>query len=133
MREWPQQLKGGAVEHFGERLRRLRGDRPQKSVAEALEIPQTTLSSLEKQQTIPRGEILTKLADFFGIPIDYFYEVPEPESTESAKEWLNHLRGDLKGRNTIAAHSRDLIGRSDKEKIAQRIKKKYDETSNKNQ
>jgi transcriptional regulator with XRE-family HTH domain len=121
------------VEHFGERLRRLRGDRPQKSVAEALDIPQTTLSSLEKQQTIPRGELLAKLAEFFGVPIDYFYDAPQPESTKSAKEWLDSLRGDLKGRDTIAAHSRDLIGSSDREKIAQKIKNKYDETSNKNQ
>ncbi len=121
------------MEHFGERLRRLRGDRPQKSVAEALNIPQTTLSSLEKNQTIPRGEILTKLADFFGVPIDYFYDVPQPESTDLAKAWLEHVRSDLKGRDTIAAHSKDPMDQSVREKIAQKIKKKYEETSNKNQ
>lgn len=121
------------MEHFGERLRRLRGDRPQKSVAEALDIPQTTLSSLEKQQSIPRGEILAKLADFFGVPIDYFYDVPKPQSTEPAKAWLKQVRGDLKGRNTIAAHSKSPMDESVREKIAQRIKSKYEETSNKNQ
>lgn len=121
------------MEHFGERLRRLRGDRPQKSVAEALDIPQTTLSSLEKQQTIPRGEILSKLADFFGVPIDYFYDAPKPASTELAKAWLEHVRSDSEGRDTIAAHSKDPIDRTVREKIAQRIKKKHEETSDKNQ
>ena len=125
-------LEGGVVEHFGEKLRRLRGDRPQKSVAEALDIPQTTLSSLEKQPTIPRGETLAKLADFFGVPIDYFYDVSEPQSSELAKAWLEQVRGDLKGRNTIAAHSKRPMDEADRERIAQRIRSKYEETSNKN-
>ena len=121
------------MEHFGEKLRRLRGDKPQKSVAETLDIPQTTLSSLEKQQTIPRGELLAKLAGFFGVPIEYFYDAPEPASTESAKAWLEHVRGDLKGHGTIAAHSKDPIDDADRKKIAQTIKRKYEETSSKNQ
>ena len=119
------------MEHFGEKLRRLRGDRPQKSVAEALAIPQTTLSSLEKQQTIPRGDTLTKLAEFFGVPIDYFYDAPKPQSTEQAKAWLEQVRGDLKGRNTIAAHAKSPLGEAVREKIARKMKSKYEETSNK--
>jgi len=46
------------MENFGERLRRLRGDRSQKEVATKLGLPVTTLSSLENQDTIPRGEVL---------------------------------------------------------------------------
>lgn len=119
------------MEHFGEKLRRLRGDKPQKSVAEALDIPQTTLSSLEKQQTIPRGELLTKLADFFGVPINYFYDEPQAQSTEPAKAWLEIVRGDWKGRDTIAAHSKHLVNEAVREKIAGKIKSKYEETTNK--
>jgi transcriptional regulator with XRE-family HTH domain len=119
------------VEQFGERLRRLRGDRPQKSVAEALDIPQTTLSSLEKQVSVPRGDILTKLADFFRVSVEYFYDEPEIQSSESAKLWLQKLRANLKGRETIATHAKDPLDPKVREKIAAIIKAKYEETSNK--
>lgn len=119
------------MEHFGERLRRLRGDRPQKSVAEALDIPQTTLSSLEKQSSVPRGDILTKLADFFRVPVEYFYNEPDLQSSESAKSWLERLRTNLKGRETIATHAKAPIDPKVREKIAELIKAKYEETSNK--
>ena len=120
------------MERFGEKLRRLRGDRPQKSVAEELEIPQTTLSSLEKQEAIPRGETLAKLAGFFGVPINYFYDEPQPQSTESAKAWLEQVRTDSKGRNTIATHSKaPITDENVREKIARKIKSKYEETTNK--
>jgi transcriptional regulator with XRE-family HTH domain len=121
------------VEHFGEKLRRLRGDRPQKSVAEALDIPQTTLSSLEKQPTIPRGETLAKLAEFFGVQVDYFYDSAQPKASERAKEWLEKVRSDAKGRDTVAAHSKSPIEQSDRDEIAKIIKRKYEEASNKNQ
>jgi transcriptional regulator with XRE-family HTH domain len=124
-------LGGGRVEQFGERLRRLRGDRSQKSVAEQLDIPQTTLSTLEKQTTVPRGELLTKLAEFFDVPIDYFYE-PQPRSSEPAKAWLLQLRAGAKGLDTVATHSREPVDRKTRQKIAEIIKKK-NETANKNQ
>lgn len=121
------------MEHFGERLRRLRGDKPQKSVAEALDIPQTTLSSLEKQESIPRGDILKKFADFFGIGIDYFYDAPEPQSSKPARAWLEHLRSDLKGSTAIATHSRVPLGEKAQNKITEVIKEKYENSSNKNE
>ncbi len=121
------------MEHFGERLRRLRGDRPQKSVAEALHIPQTTLSSLEKQKSIPRGDLLKRLAEFFAVPIEYFYDAPEPQSSKPAKAWLEQLRTNLKGRDTVAAHSKVPLDAEMSEKIARAIRKKYAETSNKKQ
>ena len=119
------------MEHFGERLRRLRGDRPQKNVAEALDIPQTTLSSLEKQSSVPRGDILTKLADFFRVPVEYFYNEPELHSSESAKLWLEKLRTNLKGRHTVATHAKAALDPKVREKIAEIIKTRYEETSNK--
>ncbi len=121
------------MEHFGERLRRLRGDRPQKSVAEALEIPQTTLSSLEKQKSIPRGNILKRLADFFGVAIEYFYDAPEPQPSKPASAWLEHLRGDLKGSAAIATYSRVPLDANAQNKITEILVDKYEKSSNKNQ
>ncbi len=120
------------MQHFGEKLRRLRGDTPQKAVAGALDIPQTTLSSLEKQKTIPRGDILKRLADFFAVPVEYFYDVPPVQPSEPAKTWLRQLRTDMKGRDTVATHSGVPLDAETREKIAQKIRKKYAENPNKN-
>lgn len=121
------------MEHFGERLRRLRGVKPQKSVAKALDIPQTTLSSLEKQKSIPRGDVLKKLADFFGVAIDYFYDVPEPQSSKPAKAWLEHLRSDLKVSDAIATHSRVPLAANAQKKINEVIREKYEKSSHKSE
>jgi transcriptional regulator with XRE-family HTH domain len=125
------QLEGGVVEHFGEKLRRLRGERTQKSVAEDLNIPQTTLSSLEKQKSIPRGDVLKNLADYFNIPIEYFYDAPELRSSEDAKAWLNGLRKDFEGRDTVATHSSVQYDSKTLEQIAAKLREKRDETSEK--
>lgn len=118
-------------EHFGERLRRLRGDRSQKSVAEELGFPQTTLSSLENQQAVPRGELLTKLAQFFGVPIDYFYDESQPRASDSARTWLRSLRDRPKGFETVATHSREPLDGKVRKTFASILKKKNEETKNK--
>lgn len=117
------------MEHFGERLRRLRGEKPQKAIAEALGMPQTTLSSLEKQQSIPRGDLLKKLAVFFGVPIAYFYTASNPTSSEAGKAWLEHLKSSTKGRDTIATHSPTAIDPQTKEKIAERLRQRLGKNS----
>src|SRR5271157_359738 len=110
------------MKHFGERLRRLRGDRSQKAVAEALGMPQTTLSSLEKQTAIPRGDTLKRLADFFGVPITYFY-TQELKPSETAKDWLTELRSEAKVRDTIAAHSATPLDPGVRDSIASKLRK----------
>lgn len=119
------------MNHFGEKLRRLRGGESQKSVAEALDMPQTTLSSLEKQQTIPRGDVLMKLANYFSVPIEYFYDEPRSSHSPAALAWLDDVRSDVKGRDTIATHSMSQISPEIRKQIAKRLKEKYDEISNK--
>jgi transcriptional regulator with XRE-family HTH domain len=90
--------------YFGERLRRLRGSRSQKEVSQDLKIPQTTLSTLENQKSLPRGEVLKKLSDYFSVPASYFFEAA-PETTEAAKEWLESLADDNAPAGGIATHS----------------------------
>ena len=113
------------MKHFGGRLRRLRGDRSQKAVAEALGMPQTTLSSLEKQAAIPRGDMLKRLADFFGVPITYFY-TQELKPSETAKAWLKELQGEAKVRDTIAAHSAAPLDPRVADSILRKLKEKLD-------
>jgi transcriptional regulator with XRE-family HTH domain len=119
------------MEQFGEKLRRLRGETTQKTVAEALDMPQTTLSSLEKQRSVPRGEVLTKLADFFKVPVEYFYDEPERKRSEGALAWLEQLKADTKGRETIATHSSARLDPKVSEHIAKRMLVKYEETQKK--
>ncbi len=95
------------MDNFGERLRRLRGNLSQKRVASQLGIPQTTLSTLENQQSVPRGEVLERLARFYGVPATYFYphESRQIQPTEKARALLNSIRQiQTQGRDTIATH-----------------------------
>ena len=119
------------MEHFGEKLRRLRGETPQKAIAEALDIPQTTLSSLEKQRSVPRGDVLKKLANFFRVSVNYFYGEPEPKRSEAALHYFKQLKADEKARDTIATRSSVPLDPKKAEELFKKIRAKYEETSNK--
>lgn len=91
-------------ENFGKRLRRLRGDRSQKEIAGTLGIPTTTYASLEQQDGVPRGPVLEKLCDHFGVAVDYFFPSPEREITP-ALEWLRSRRTEnFRGAKTVATN-----------------------------
>lgn len=112
------------MENFGERLRKLRGDRPQKNIAAHLGIPTTTLSTLENQDTIPRGEMLRKLAECYKVPITYFYETTSPEvrSSAAAHAWLHKLREPAVGKDIVATQSNTQFDEETLEKIAERMR-----------
>lgn len=109
---------------FGERLRRLRGDRSQKEIAGLLGMPITTYSTLENQDALPRGQVLKRLADFFAVEMSYFHPSPSagPRSTESARNWLESLRSSEYAEQKTVAHADSDISESVKSKIAQKIK-----------
>lgn len=59
---------------LGRRLRELRGiDRTQDEVADAVGISRAILSKYENGQTIPGGDIVVKLAGFYGVSTDYIF------------------------------------------------------------
>jgi len=119
------------TEHFGKRLRRLRGALSQREVAEALQIPTTTLSSLEQQETVPRGPMLQRLADHFGVPVEYFYP-PGRRSSESARAWLHQLRGTaFEAAPTIATHADVVFDEETKERFAERVRRRLAEAKDK--
>ncbi len=115
------------MENFGERLRRLRGERSQKEVAADLGLPVTTLSSMENQDTIPRGEVLQKLAEYYKIPISYFYKSGSAgvRASDAAVAWVQQLREPAHGKDTVATQSNIHLDDGDKERIAERIKRQH--------
>ncbi len=115
------------MENFGQRLRRLRGDRSQKDVAADLGIPVTTLSTLENQTTIPRGEVLQKLAECYKVPIIYFYKTTSTEihASDAAHAWVRQLRDPAEGKDTVATQSNIQLDEKDLERIAERIRHRH--------
>ncbi len=113
---------------FGDLLRRLRGSRTQKEVALALGMPVTTLSTLENQEAIPRGSVLKKLADFYGVPLSYFYAAPSTEmkATDTAKAWLHQLKNTAVKEGTIATYGPPHLSEELKRRIGETIKQKKD-------
>lgn len=118
------------MNNFGERLRRLRGNRSQKEVASLLGMPQTTLSTLENSENVPRGEVLKTLAEHFHIPVAYFYpqEPPSVVATEKAKALLDSIRQSTdEARATVATHTISCeepgFGEDTKQLIADKIHK----------
>jgi len=117
---------------FGQLLRRLRGTRSQKDVAGDLGMPVTTLSTLENQDSVPRGPVLKKLADYFGVPLTYFYTAPTSEMrpSDAAKDWLLSLRQQSVNKDVIATHAPPEYPEEIKQRFAEKIKqKKRAETS----
>lgn len=117
------------MDGFGVLLRRLRSNRTQKEVAADLGMPVTTLSTLENQFSIPRGTVLKKLADYYGVPITYFYSAPSTamQATSSAKAWLQKVRQFESKENVIATSADPDFPEDLKIRVAERIEQKKNE------
>lgn len=119
------------MQHFGERLRRLRAGRPQKEIAADLGLPQTTLSNLENRQTAPRGEVVDRLAKYFRVPAAYFYgsDTTPPNgsaSSPAAREWLHGRKEMAKtAKFTSATHSPIQLDEESKIAIAKTVVEAY--------
>lgn len=110
---------------FGALLRRLRGDRPQKDVATELGMPVTTLSSLEKQVGVPRGPMLKRLANFYGVPVTYFYAGPSGQAGPSAeaRTWLASLRNSMSAKPAVATYADPAISAELKAAVGEALHK----------
>jgi len=120
-----------AMEKFGDRLRRLRGERSQREIAKALQMPATTLSTLENQDSIPRGEVLRRLAEFYKVPLSYFYKSSPTElkTSDAAHAWLREVCQSVKGKDTIATQANFDLDDQTKAKIAKKLRRKHAEVS----
>jgi transcriptional regulator with XRE-family HTH domain len=92
-------------------------------------MPVTTLSTLENQEAVPRGTVLKRLADFYGVPLSYFYAAPSTEmrATDAAKAWLQHLKKTDVKEGMIATYGPPDMTDDLKRLIADSIKQKKDE------
>ena len=115
--------------NFGELLRRLRGGRSQREVAGELQMPVTTLSTIENQQSVPRGPVLKKLAGYYGVSVSYFYSssATEMKPTGAASAWLQTVRRDSNVKETIATYAQPDYSEEIKNKIAEKIAEKVSE------
>ncbi|MDD9312694.1 helix-turn-helix transcriptional regulator [Cytobacillus firmus] len=69
---------------LGPRLKELRGKRSQEEIAEKIGISRARLSHYENERSQPDHELLTKLADFYEVGIDYLLgRTDKKEPTES--------------------------------------------------
>jgi transcriptional regulator with XRE-family HTH domain len=95
-------------------------------------MPVTTLSSLENQSTIPRGEMLKRLADYYKVTVNYFFDMSgaEPGVTDVARAWLQRLREPAKGKDTVATQANIMLDDQTKERIAERLRKRNAKVSN---
>jgi transcriptional regulator with XRE-family HTH domain len=97
---------------FQERLKKLRNERDlsQDSVGKSLNIGGRTIGNYESGERLPSLDTLVKLADFYGVSVDYLlgrtdnrlvnaasaedslFEKLPPEGQEEMKTVLNYIR-----------------------------------------
>lgn len=54
-------------------LKRLRGEKTRKEVAEAVGITERALKSYELGDRIPRDDVKQKIANYFGVTVTYLF------------------------------------------------------------
>lgn len=59
---------------FGEKLKKLRGERSQDEMAKELNITKSSLAMYERNERIPRDEVKIRIAEYFGESVqDLFF------------------------------------------------------------
>ena len=89
-------------------------------------MPVTTLSTLENQQSVPRGSVLKKLANYYGVTITYFYQASASEMRPSisARDWLDFVRHRPAVKDTIATYAPPDYPDDIKKQFAKKIREK---------
>jgi transcriptional regulator with XRE-family HTH domain len=106
---------------FGKRLRQLRENKQlsQLDLSKLLNIANSTLSLYEADKRFPEPEILKRIADFFGVSIDYLLghnpDTPTPADKEpTLDDEIMAIMRDLGPDITLQFY--DLKGMTDEEK-----------------
>lgn len=60
-------------ESIGQKLIKLRGERTQSEVAQAIGVADSTIGMYESDRRVPRDEIKVKLAEYFGVSIESLF------------------------------------------------------------
>lgn len=72
------------MQSFGERIQAMRLERnlSQSELAKELEIHQTTISGIERNERLPSPELLMRFARFFDVPLD---KLLDPQAWEASR------------------------------------------------
>lgn len=72
---------------FGDRLKKIRKERnlTQEEIGELCEVGKTTISNWENNITQPPFEIVKKLAQYFGVTIDYLLNFSQDDADNMEK------------------------------------------------
>jgi transcriptional regulator with XRE-family HTH domain len=98
-------------------------------VAAELEIAATTLSTLENQQALPRGEMLEKLAGYYQVPISYFFPNEPTKPSAAATGYLQSIRRTDPRPHAVATHSTLDLDHDKLVKIREKMRQKRAEAS----
>ncbi len=60
-------------QYIGETLRKLRGNKTQDEVAEAIGISKSSLSMYENGERMPRDEVKKRLASYYGRTVQHIF------------------------------------------------------------
>lgn len=58
---------------IGSKLRELRGEKTQQTVADALGITKSALAMYEKDKRVPRDEVKVKVAKYYGVTVQSLF------------------------------------------------------------
>ena len=89
-------------------------------------MPVTTLSTLENQSSAPRASVLNRFADYYGVPLSYFYPPIATKLTpsDSARAWLQSLKSAPTPKDSIAFHAPAEYPDEIKKQFAAKIRQK---------
>ena len=101
---------------FSKRLKSLRKDKrlTQKQLGELLFIDDTSISKYENEKAMPENELLQRIADFFGVSVDYLLGRDENPNPTSSPEMLTK-----KEKLNIEKEALQMIENIDKAKIVE--------------
>lgn len=58
---------------YGEKLRKLRGNRKPEEVAEAVGISVSALIKYEREERVPRDRVKQRLAEYYGRTVNFIF------------------------------------------------------------
>jgi len=73
----------------GDQIRKLRRNRglKQRELADIIGVSRSTIVLYEQSKRNPTLEYLSRIADYFGVPVDYFVSAVPPPAKSDARRW----------------------------------------------
>lgn len=79
------------AETIGNTLRELRGERTQQQVADSVGVTQAAINQYERGQRIPRDDIKSRLAGYYGVDLNIFFPQEVNETCSDTEKQENEM------------------------------------------